>query len=294
MEYALQLSLWFGLGVILQAVLLVKHKWELFLSIRDTISEPGFASTVLITFLVGSVGVIGDSMKLWVFNLQLYVIFYFLFFALLFAVLFRDEISSSVNESTVLSYNIIFWFVYLNYLFPHMTYATEFAVLGLIPTVATIVVSFNKVPLNLFWSIVFHVWSMIITILIILSYVPFGYLSFFFTEMSPAAVATPIKSLSPADAVLTGMVFLYLSVNLCFIYNFTPTAGLQTFGDRLRSWTKHGRVLILLFEGGSFLVNYYLRFLPDYMLINIWILLAPQLVKLYSGVGRPDLKKLLF
>lgn len=285
MNYAMQLSLWFGLGVILEAILLVKgrfnfEKFKEFIFSLITISLILLLAVFFTSFDNRTLRFVGFE------SVPYELIFVYLFASsFLFAKIFKKEILPEISEKTVLIFNLLFWYVFLVYFYHSFAFLT---LLFLIPTAFTFIIAFINVRLNFFWRSFFYMWFLMMIVLFVLSQFSSGNLSFFFNQKH-------IETLSPIDVLATGMVFLYLTLNVWYVLEaIWPFFQEGSFiRDKITGWKEYIKILsdkfsdyqlrpfhallIILFVGSILTLNYYFKFVSDILMINALLLLTPQI-----------------
>jgi signal transduction histidine kinase len=212
--------------------------------------------------------------------------FFFIIFSISFGAISQKEILPEINEQTIISFTLVFWYIYILYFHPSLSGFWTW--LALIPSSGVLIICFINARLGFFWKLFFYTWFLLIIVFLSIFYFSFGNLSFFFNQEN-------IKTLSPLDVFSTGMAFLYLVANIWYIFELIPISGkYQTIGDRIREWKEYTKLLtgkysdyqlrpvhtglIITFQGGILFLNYFLKFLPDDLITSISILLIPQLI----------------
>lgn len=118
----------------------------------------------------------------------------------------------------------------------------------------------------------------------------------------------PLKTYNPLNAVLTGMIFLYIvSYSIFIIMLFVPFITTYNLGEkyelqkRIEEAKKYGLmlaneyedtqipwsliILIIIIVGGTLMFNTYFNFISNYTLVNIFLAVSfhiPKLSKSYS------------
>jgi SEC-C motif len=121
---------------------------------------------------------------------------------------------------------------------------------------------------------------------------PFHHLSIFLSRQE-------IPWVTPLDCIVAGMAFLYLAVNMAYLYELIPIPEKnQSWQDRMKQWheltnlmtrrveadqpTHMQSLLLLVGVGGALLLIYFFHWLPSGLAINILIVL-PCLLSLGRG-----------
>jgi len=279
MSDPLQLTLWFGLGVIVQAIFLIYDR-------LNSKNLRNFFLCLLFSVIFGFIPRKGEGIVNY--DVVFHIFIWFIFFLISFAAVFRKEILPEINKTVILSFTLIFWYIFLVYFYSNTIYKNFLTLIVLIPTIATLISVFTNLKLSFFWRLFFYVWFLILLISLLLSQLSLETFSSFFKKDG-------IVSLTFIDALVTGMVFLYLCVNSLYVINvfFTYKDEEAPPGERLKAWREHIRMLvdkyidyqphpilsllIILLLGGIFAANYYNKFISDFLLINILILIVPFL-----------------
>ena len=273
MSNRLELSLWFGFGVILQVVLLVQNRWTW--------------KTALSCLGIGLLGMApGKREHNYLEHIYIHVLIAFGAFAFGVAAHFRKYLLPRVNEIFVLSYTLTMWYAVFSYL--RSPIAIEILViLFFFPTTATLFIAFSRTDLSIPWHVFFYVWFLVAVIVIGALQFPFRNLSFF--------VKDGFYWIAIPDLVFSGMAFTYLAVNLSHVWELMPVTRSKT-----QSWTerkleikqyigllneRYGKyqltrqqvMLLLVCQGGILLVNYFYPFISKTLLVNAFVI-APFLV----------------
>jgi len=217
----------------------------------------------------------------------------FVVFTLFFWSAFRDEVLPVISEQTVLFYTLLFWYVFLERFYAEWPIT---AAAALIPTTATLAASYSKAKTSQWAKLLLYTWFLVIIVFLI----------YFQITQGAAVFLLMAQSLppDPLSAFMTGMVSLYFSFYLLTVYMLIPIPGKrQRFADRLEECKKLARSLIghysdtqieaahatmmILALGAFFAVNHYTGFMPDYLLINLAVILYP-LIQSKDLAGRRE------
>jgi hypothetical protein len=285
MDERLVLALWFGLGVGLQALLLIRGDWNW-------------------KRLAGCLG-IGVLGTLPGRNEHQYEPFFHLlmclgFFSCWFAMAFKDDILPVVSEKVLLFYSLIFWFAFFSYFYQGTTLHNILLGILLLPSVATVFMSFVRPQLSFFWKLYLYTWFLCTVISLGLIQFPYHHLSIFLSRQE-------IPWLTPLDCVVGGMAFLYLAVNIAYLYELIPIPERhQSWKDRMKKWheltglmmqrvaedqpTIRQMLFLLLGLGGALVAMYFYRLMPSGLLINVLIVL-PCVLSLGRNSVRLELER---
>ena len=274
------LSLFFGLGVVLQAYFLVSHKVNL----------KSFGLLVLacsgMSFLF-SLRVFLKTLKAPE-DIYFAIFLFFILFSIFFAIISKKEILPEISEKTILCFTLVFWYIFLNYFRPTIT--DFWFWLALIPSLGTVIISFVDIKLGFFWKLFFYTWFLLMVIFFNIFYFSFGNLSFFFDPKG-------IKPFSPFEILTTGMAFLYLVSHIWYVIELLPLKG-STFKETIQEWKEQAQLLtgkysdaqltplhaffIIFFIGGVLSLNYFFKITSDDLVISLSVLVIPQLIS-YRG-----------
>lgn len=267
----------FVLGLILQAFLLV-GKTE----------SKRFFSLLKFVFLFALFLFINAAIRVDYYTPEDFItVVIFTFTILFFAVYIRDFLIK-INELILLSFTLIFWYVFL-LKFQFNLFLTIFA---LVPTIGVIYSSFTKNQLSNRRKLVFYLWFLIIDIFLIASYFIRGSLySFIFGQ--------EVGKISLIDSFFTGASFLYLSCNIwCFFLLFPMSRGARSFRMdpvklTIQEVVRNARpvidkysneqvkplhsLILIIFQGGFLVLNYLYKFIPDTLVVSLFITIIPQL-----------------
>ena len=266
----------FILGLIFGGFVLVKNN----INLRDFLI---FLTAVLATSLIIFV-FFGDNYP------QTFVILFLLIFLIPFFMAFKEVIINEINELILLSFNLTFWYLFLTKINPNPV----LILLASLPTIGVIFLAFSNFKIKDHWKIVFYLWFLVMDAFLILFY-------FFYGDLSSLVLVREIDSISLFNSFLAGMAFLHLSSHfLCFAslirlsteYNnrfvFEPIK--KTIKDTVRNSrfiidkysSKQAKILhsflLVLLQGGFLILNYFYSFIPEFLLISIFVIVVPQLL----------------
>ncbi|MEM2918582.1 MAG: hypothetical protein QXY62_03690 [Candidatus Altiarchaeota archaeon] len=282
----IQLTLWFGLGVIAQAIFSIYDKLNSENSKKLALCL--FASLVFIVFVELSTA--GENLKE-LYNPNFHVFWgfmYFVFFTVIFAVTFKKELLPRISEQTILFFTLIFWYAFFTF-YSKISFKDVVIVLALIPTIVAIVISFINWELKFFWKLLLYIWFLIIILFLFLAQFSFGSISFFYKQKG-------FEALSYFDTLVSGMVFFILTTNFFYLIQVIPYGQGSSFKENLERSREHVKLLvekfsdyqlnpfhsllIISFFGGFLAINFYLKLIEDFLLINI-LIVVPQLISMF-------------
>ena len=215
MNEHLILVLWFGVGVALQVFLLLRGDWDW--------------GRLGLCVAVGALGMFPGRNE---HNYQpfFHILMSLGFFAFMFAMRFKDVLLPVISEKVLLSYSIIFWFAFFSYFYKGTAWDYALAALVLVPSAFTVSIAFKRPKLSFMWKLGLYTWFLCVVVSLGLLQVPFRLLSIFLSpENSPW--------LSPLDCVVAGMAFLYLAVNIAYLYELIPIPERnQSWANRMKEW----------------------------------------------------------
>ncbi len=260
--------MFFGLGVAAQAVMLIRGSWE----------WKGFLYSLGIAFF----GLLPGKNEHH-YSLTFHLLLCFVTFACFIAINFRTALLPRVSEKILLAYCVTLWYAFLSFLYSPGWLSYLIAGLLLVPTAATLVLSFTESRLSFKLKLFFYAWYLIMVVLMVGFQFAFTYLTVFFSGKEPAGG-------TPLGAVLSGMGFFYMVVNLTYIYHMLPLRGKHESEEecmrRWHGWTDlmTGRysdsaqlthmqaLLTILALGGMFAANIRYGFISAPNAVNLGIL----------------------
>ncbi|MCX6764232.1 MAG: hypothetical protein NTU58_00785 [Candidatus Nealsonbacteria bacterium] len=273
----------FILGFILQAFLLVRNtEYKRFLALLKFVT--------ILTFFI----FIWFAIKANYYTPQGFIIIFIFVFTILFLAVFIKDFLIQINELILLSFTLIFWYVFLL----RFQFNPFLIICALPPTIGVIFVSFTKFQLKNYQKLMLYLWFLVIDVFLLTHYFIRGsFFSFSFTEK--------IGQVSLINSFFMGATFLYLACNvLCFFLFFTVIQGgksfrLQPFKQTMQaiikntqpiiakysneeSKTLHSLMLIIL-QGSFLALNYLYKFIPDSLIISLFVTIIPQLLLIKSG-----------
>ena len=273
------LILLFTAGVIAEALLLSYRKEIDFGRLKGV-----FILSLVLLFFSFFAGVDSDA------GPEAYYIMFVIFFSIVFAITFRNEILPVINEGTILSFTIVFWFVLLenfNY------FCIPLVAIAVIASIGTLVLAFTKIKIGFYSSVFFYGWFLIMSLFIGVMQV-----LYFFVDK---------PSISGIDAFVFGMLFLYLMANYIYIFmliSVPPFPNPATFSKDIKNWkrdmqyfavkySKHQMplpvsLLIIIIEGGTLLLNYLYNFIPLYFLVALFIVVPSQIAPVITNLSKKN------
>lgn len=197
---SLNLVTWFGLGVVLQALILARGKMDLV----------QLLALLLISLVVGFRGSTLREVVLW----------YFATFAYFFGVIFRKTILAKVEEETVFFFTLLLW---VTVGLSDLELWHKFVLLGtiLVPSVGVLLIAVRRLHLTPRHRLLLYVWYLVVSSLIVILTVLGGQVAFLVD-------GTNSSGQSPLTAFFAGMSFLVLAVNFWYVVLLIPrdrTAG---------------------------------------------------------------------
>lgn len=274
MELRLWLSIFFGAGLFFEALLLLRHRLE-FKKIL------GIICLLLLSLILGWLKWGGDT---------IYESFFvgFIFFALLFGLAFRDEILPKLTEAKLLSFTILFWFLFFVLLRQNMYDLNLLGIAAIIPTALTLLIGFFNFQLHWRLKLICYIWFLIINTVLLFTQLAFKDFTFFFDAK--------VDIINSTSVFVSGMSFMIIVINLYYLLLLIPFFLYEgTIEERKRDWQEHigsmvnkfsdyqikpiYSMFLLLFQGGGVILNYYYQLLPHYFLVNLWVVLIPHVFK---------------
>ena len=285
MNERLILAAWFGLGVALQALVLIRGDWN----------WKRLAGSVC----VGLIGMLPGRHE------QIYQPFFHVLYSLgifscWFAMAFKNDILPLVSEKVLLLYSMVFWFAFFSFFYERTLLHNILLALLMIPTIVTVVIAVVRPKLSFGWKLFLYVWFLGSVISLGLVQFPFHHLSLFLQPQG-----TPW--LMPIDCIMAGMAFLYLAVNITYLYELVPIRGKnQSWQQRMEKWheltdlmtqrvsedqpTHRYALLLIAGIGGLLAIDYRFHWLPRNLVINALIIL-PCILSLGRNSVRAELER---
>jgi hypothetical protein len=276
MNEHLTLVLWFALGVGLQALLLIRGDWNW--------------GRLALCVAFGALGMLPAKHE---HNYEpfLHVLLSLGFFAFMFALRFKSDLLPVISEKVLLSYSLILWFAFFSYFYNGTAWSNALAVLLLVPTGAAVFIALQRPSLSFVWKLSLYTWFLCIVVSLGLFQFPFRHLAIFLSpEKSPW--------LNPLDCIVAGMAFLYLAVNMAYLFELIPIPGKhQSWADRMEEWHKltglmterfedepvhRLGMLFIVAQGIALLLIYFFHWVSAALAINISVVL-PSILAMGSN-----------
>ena len=227
MNEHLLLVLWFGLGVGLQVLLLIRGDWNW--------------GKLAVCIIVGAAGMLPGKHE-HQYQPYIHILIALGLFAFIFAIWFKDDLLPVISEKVLLSYSLIFWFAFFSFYYQGTERDNIFLGFLSLPSAATIFIALQRPKLNFVWKLCLYTWFLAIVVSLGLLQFPFQHLSIF---LSPQANPW----LTPLDCIVAGMAFLYLAVNIAYLYELIPIPGKnQSWKDRMKEWHELTDLMTQRFE----------------------------------------------
>lgn len=215
-------------------------------------------------------------------------------FAGMFALLFKEDILPRVSEKLLLSYTITFWYAFFTYYYQDTGFQITVLCVCLVASWVTVFFAFEQIRLTTAWKIIFYTWFL-------WTVVGLCVFRFAFSQLSIFSMQKALPWISPVDALLGGMAFLYLVVNAFYLYYLIPIPGRsQSWDSRMKDWHEFtdligqrfqdilpshiATCLILVVQGGGLLINYVYRWVPSDLLVSALILLPGVILSMKRPV----------
>lgn len=266
----------FGVGVALQAILLMRGDW-------DWMKLGGCLLFALFGLLPGK--------HEHVYQPLFHVLMIFSMFSLMFAIAFMKDILQVLNVALVLSYTLVFWFAFYAYF--DMPGHLGSALLALLPSVAILIMAARKGPTGFVSKLMLYSWFLIVIVSLGSMQFPFSQLKIFFEDEQ-------LPWVTPLESFAAGMAFLFLLVNATYVFQLVPIPGRsQSWADRMKEWhvftneltqridnstVMRVRIAVVLgVEGTALLLNAIYHWLSPALLINLAIVIPPILLGARAG-----------
>ncbi len=272
----------FGLGTVIQAVLLVRGNWEW----QPFLSSLGFS---LIGLLPGRSEHHYDP----VFHL----LYCFLLFSVFIAINFRKVLLPRVNEKILLVYTLTLWYAFFALAYQPGWVSYALIALFIAPTCVTLWLAATEKPLSFRFKLFCYGWYLLMVVFMVMFQFSYGYLLPFFFHIVP-----PEGSLY--EAALAGMAFCYMLINATYLYQMLPIARKNESKEeaerRWKGWTdlmtgryndkaqlSHEQALAIVFLfGGLLAANHFYKLIPAVMAVNLGILVP--LILIPGDVQAPE------
>ena len=284
MNEHLVLVLWFALGVLLQALVLIRGDWNW--------------GRLALCVVVAAFGIFPGKHEN-EYRPFVHILFALGIFAFMFALRFKDDLLPVISEKVLLSYSLIFWFAFFSFFYKETAWDNALATLLLVPSAAVVFIAFRRPTLSFAWKLCLYSWFLCVVVALGLFQFPFQNLAIFLSpERSPW--------LNPLDCIVAGMAFLYLAVNMAYLFELVPIPGKnQSWADRMEEWHKLTGLMTERFEeepmhqlgllvlGGqavALVVIYFSHWVPAALAINVFVVL-PSILAMGNNSTRIALEQ---
>ena len=258
----------FGLGVALQAMLLIRGDWNWW-------RLAGNAAFALLGMLPGK--------HERVYQPLFHVLMVFSLFSVMFAFTFRKDILPLITGVVLLSYTLIFWFAFFSYFYDGTPLHVILLALLLVPTAATIFATFLKTQPGFALKLVLYTWFLVIILCLGLFQFPFSQLKLFLEDHQ-------VPWVTPVQSATAGMAFLFLLANASYVLYLIPIPGRnESWAQRMQTWheftdllsqrfadarvTLAQAAMVLGAEGTLLLLSAIYRWFPPGLVINLAIII---------------------
>ena len=256
----------FYLGITVEAVFLLANRFE-----KDDLKK------VLICLLMSPAGFIPGKQE-YSYDIRYHLFVVAMVFCFVYAVMFKKKILTVINKEIILAWNLIFLYVYFQQSFSSWQILTN---LVLILSVLAIINAFGNFDKYYFWRAYFYIWFLLLIIGVTAMHFSFGQINSFFSSEKNDFTAL-------AGIFFSGITFLYLAVNVWYIWELIPLPGKhENLKHRITEVKKDINTLVQDYQGekinpwltAAFAIvaaallslNFYLHFISDFLLIPILI-----------------------
>jgi hypothetical protein len=279
-----QLGLWFILGIFIQGYFFLGGNLN-----KNTIQ--GFLACLILSAIAVSIFLAESDIDSFY-----YLVFFSFVFSIFFHFIFKKDILYRINEPVLLIWNIIFLYIY----------CLKFGINN-VPAIIFIFLSFinfaeiiSRSPPKFLSRVIIYCWFLFMLIFVSAYQFDFKiFLAFAGGENFPAASG-------PLDAVLSGMIFLYIVSYslfiLVFLFLIIPvTSGpLEKFNFKkrkegikkqaillsdafdVRSFSIKFILFLVFLSGGGLAINHYFNLIPDYFLIDALLIFSFYFLNFHS------------
>lgn len=261
------MSLLFGLGILLQTYFFIGNKLDF--------------KKLLYCFILTGMVALWPSMIFYDFSgyhnlISNFIFFYILIFPLFFSNIFRKETLKEVKAATIVSYTILFWFVFLN---------SFYQVLYLKNIVAA---SFLLTSIYVFYILFFVKEPDNKQTQILLGWFLFSLVSMTAIEfwIQKPAVFIFNGDSNYLDNFNFGMIFMYVAVYGWHVmyssfYEERKSAGAT---DHLidHKISRTYAMMLIIIQTTVLIINYRYKLISEYWMMTIWLLFLPQIQTAYS------------
>ena len=282
MSYSLQMSIWFAIGLVLEAFVLTGRKFNKAIAFIMALC----AGLALLVNLVMSFK--GES----VFSQEgfaAHVVVFAVVFSVCFGYILRDLILPAINEQVLIIWNLLFLYVY----FSRSNGLGVFTYIILTLSLLTLANGFLDLHSRKFWKVFFYAWFLFMVVY-------FAFTQFTFHNLSFLTATQPVAGLNGLVALLTGMAGFYLIVNFWYLFRLIPLplSRSTTYTERINEWKSDTRAmaskfkdikikplgtsLIILLLGAALALNFHFRIVSDWLIIDLALVLTPLLIQRYN------------
>jgi len=268
------LSLVFGVGIIFQSLLFISNQWTLE-KMRLILKHMGISLAGMFP---------GKNERHYVEDIYFHITICFILFAGFIFATFKKEILPRITEASLLSYSLIFWYLFLSRYDPHSAFDRTVVLLAALPTLGTLVIAFTLIHWSFKVNLSCYIWYLILVLAISILQISFGALAFIFGHRTDQFELWQI--------LLTGMSFTYLSASMFYLYILIPVQGKnQTKEERMQIWQEDARLMasrfvdyrmppvqaaiILILQGGLYALNHTYRWFPMPLMVNLSVVVLP-------------------
>lgn len=269
----------FAGGILAQAFILTSGKW------KDLFNLVGISLLLSLLSFIPSKRELSQHTYDMATHVLAYPLMFFLIFVFIFIIAYRDKILLTINEQTVLSFTIMFWFVAGKYLFNLLACVGVFAIIA---TMLTALMCFTDIRIGRYPRAFFHAWFILMALFLCMSQFSASGLGEALTNFASIEQASPELMLL---AFFGGMTSLYICAYGFYLFMLIPIPGKhQSLSERLRQWEEDidfladrysgeqikpiFTILIIVIEGGLLLLNNFYPVVSDFILINFFIIIS--------------------
>lgn len=215
-----------------------------------------------------------------------FIFLYILILPLSFSIIFYKETLREINSPTIISYTILFWFVFLNGFYQTL-YLNNIVAISLFLTSAYVfyILLFIEEPNNKQVQTLLG-WSL------------FSLISIIALELwiQKTAIFAFDANSNYLDNLNFGMIFMYVAIyGWHLVYSsFYEKRKLGSAENILANYkiSRIYAILLMVIQTTILIMNYHYRFISEYWMITIWILFIPQIQTAYSQYKLKSLRSL--
>lgn len=205
-----------------------------------------------------------------------FILLYILILPLSFSIIFHKDTAPKINAPTIISYTILFWFVFLNSVYQMLYLNNVVAISFLLTSIYVLyILLFTEEPNSKQMQTLIG-WSLLALISIaILEFWKQESLFSIFNENSDYL-----------SNISSGMIFMYIAVYGWHL-TYSSFYGEQALRSAKDFLIKHRisyvyAAALIIFQATTLIINRRCGFIPEYWMITIWLLLPPQIQTVYS------------